>query len=154
VVDLIDGLDVGAWLPAKSRILSIVEPGDAELEAYVYESDLGRIEPGASAVFYPEADSRHVLRARVETIDRASTRVLTEPYLASKYRGPIAAREIKRDELVPDRTIYRVTLVPDEPDAQVTRVVRGRVVMHSRPESLLARAWRAVVAVAIRESGI
>ena len=154
VVDLIDGLDVGAWLPARSRILSIIQPGDAELEAYVYESDLGRIEPGASAIFYPEADSRHVLRARVETIDRASTRVLTEPYLASKYRGPIAAREIKRDELVPDRTIYRVTLVPEDRDAQVAQVVRGRVVMHSRPESLLARVWRAVVAVAIRESGV
>ncbi|HKO09449.1 MAG TPA: HlyD family efflux transporter periplasmic adaptor subunit [Alphaproteobacteria bacterium] len=154
VVDLIDGFAVGDWMPAKTRILSIVEPGDVELEAYVYEADLGRIEPGFEAVFYPEADSRHALRAKVATIDRASTRMLSEPYLASKYRGPIAARELKHDELVPDRTIYRVTLLPDDAAVKVARVVRGRVVVRGRPESLLARAWRAVVAVAIRESGV
>ena len=154
IVDVIDGFAVGDWMPAKTRVLSIVARRDAEVEAYVYESDLGRVMPGAEAVFYPEADSRHAVRVTVAAIDSASTRLLTEPYLASKFRGPIAAREFKHDELVPDRTIYRIMLKPENAEITVARVLRGEVVVRGRPESILARVWRAVVAVAIRESGI
>jgi hypothetical protein len=45
-------------------------------------------------------------------------------------------------------------LEPDGAQAAPERVLRGHVMLTGAPESLAARAWRRVVAVAIRESGL
>ena len=85
-------------------------------------------------------------------IERANARVLAEPYLASSFGGGVPVREIKRGEWVPESTVYRVTLEPD--GAAPDRVLRGHAVLSGAPESLAARAWRRIVAVAVRESGL
>lgn len=153
VVDMPDDLHVGTWVPSKSRLLTIIEPGTSAIQAYVYEADLGRIATGDVGMFFPEGGIRPTIRVRVTEIDRASVRVVTEPYLASKYGGAIPVREIRRGELTPERTIYRISLVPDEPTEPARHVLRGEVALRGRSESLIARAWRAFYAVAVRESG-
>ena len=77
------------------------------------EADLDRIAVGDAATFYAEADSRIEAPLRVVEIARASTRVLSDPALASVYGGPITVRTQKQNELIPDRTLYRVTLSTD-----------------------------------------
>jgi putative peptide zinc metalloprotease protein len=61
---------------------------------------------------------------------------------------------MKGGELVPESAVYRVMLEPDGMHEAPARVLRGHVVLSGAPESLAARAWRRVVAVAIRESGL
>ncbi len=153
VVDIAEGIGVGLWVPAKSRLASVVDPQATLVEAYVDESDLDRIAPGDAATFRADADSRIEVPLRVVEIARASTRTLTDPYLASTYGGPITVRTPKQNELVPDRTVYRVTLVPVGDAPAPTRVLRGHVALRGEAISIAGRAWRSFFAVLIRESG-
>jgi putative peptide zinc metalloprotease protein len=153
VVDVADDLRPGLWLPPKTRLLSMVDPASGEIEAYVYEADLRRIEVGDEATFYPEGGWAPALAARVVAIDRANTRLLPAAYLASRFGGEIPVRETRQGELVPERAVYRIVLAPEGVGEAPSRVLRGRVMIQGSAESLAARAWRSILAIVVRESG-
>lgn len=158
VVDVAEALDPGSWLAAKSRLMSVIDPASMTVEAYVDEADLDRITIGDAAIFVAEADTRIEFPLRLTEIARASTTVLPDPSLASIMGGPIAVRaqkqNEKQNELVPDRTLYRVRLAPAEGhSAPVTRILRGQVILRGEAISLARRLWRFALAVVIRESG-
>jgi putative peptide zinc metalloprotease protein len=152
-VDFADGLEPGEWLPAKSRLLSVVDPAGSQVDAYIDEADLERIAPGNTATFYAAADDRIKVALRIIEIARASTRILHEPSLASVYGGPIAVRATKQNELIPDQTIYRIGLLPSGTALAPSAVMRGTVVIRGGAVSIVSRVWRAFLAVAVRESG-
>jgi putative peptide zinc metalloprotease protein len=154
IVDLSEELRPGTWVAANERLLAVIEPDRAQIEAYISEADLARIGVGTSAQFHPEAGWGKPSSAHVVRIERANARVLAEPYLASRFGGGVPVREMKGGELVPESAVYRVMLEPDSAQDAPARVLRGHVVLSGAPESLAARAWRRVVAVAIRESGL
>ena len=134
--------------------MSIVDPERTTVEAYVDEADLDRIAVGDSATFFAEADTRIELPLRLVEIARASTRLLADPSLASVHGGPIAVRAQKQNELVPDRTIYRVRLAAAGGTVfRSTGCCAARDSPRGEAVSLAKRAWRAVLAVGIRESG-
>jgi putative peptide zinc metalloprotease protein len=164
VVDVAENLDPGSWLPAKSRLLSIIDPTAATVEAYVAEADLGRIAVGDRATFFAVADSRIELPLHIAEIARASTTELPDTYLASTFGGPIAVRPSKagseaqksesdKTPLVPDETLYRVTLAPENGAAAPAQVTRGVVTLHGEATSIIIRVWRSFLAVVIREGG-
>jgi putative peptide zinc metalloprotease protein len=158
VVDVAEALEFGIWLAPKTRLMSVVDPAGLTVEAYVDEADLDRIAVGDAATFFAEADTRIEFPLRLVEIARASTKVLSDPALASTLGGPIAVRPQKQNDkqsdLVPDRTIYRLRLaVVEGGAAPVTRVLRGEVILRGEAISLVRRIWRAALAVAIRESG-
>jgi putative peptide zinc metalloprotease protein len=158
VVDVAEALDPGSWLAAKSRLMSVIDPANMTVEAYVDEADLDRITVGDAASFVAEADTRIEFPLRLTEIARASTTVLSDPSLASTMGGPIAVRSQKQNEkqneLVPDRTLYRVRLALAEGHAApVTRILRGQVILRGEAISLARRLWRLALAVVIRESG-
>ncbi len=158
VVDVAEALDPGSWLAAKSRLMSVIDPASMTVEAYVDEADLDRITVGDAATFVAEADTRIAFPLRLTEIARASTTVLPDPALASTMGGPIAVRpqkqNEKQNELVPDRTLYRVRLALAEGHpAPVTRILRGQVILRGEAVSLARRLWRFALAVVIRESG-
>jgi putative peptide zinc metalloprotease protein len=158
VVDVAEALDSGSWLAAKSRLMSVIDPASMTVEAYVDEADLDRITVGDAASFVAEADTRIEFPLRLTEIARASTTVLSDPSLASTMGGPIAVRSQKQNEkqneLVPDRTLYRVRLALAEGHAApVTRILRGQVILRGEAISLARRLWRLALAVVIRESG-
>ena len=64
-----------------------------------------------------------------------------------------AQRAGKTEELVPDHTLYRITLAQDGGDYPLTRVMRGNVILHGESSSIVTRVWRNVLGVLIRESG-
>ncbi|WNJ91576.1 HlyD family efflux transporter periplasmic adaptor subunit [Bosea sp. 685] len=153
IVDVAEALEPDTWIAAKSRLMSIVDPTGVSVDAYVDEADLDRIAIGDSATFFAEADTRLEYRLRIVEIARASTRMLPDPYLASTMGGPIPVRAQKQNELVPDRTIYRVKLAIVGQEPPVTRVLRGDVILRGEALSIAARIWRSFLAIAIRESG-
>jgi len=120
----------------------------------VDEADLERITLGDRATFFAEADTRIEFPLVLTEIAGASTRLLADPALASTLGGPIAVREQKKNELVPDRTLYRIRLaLAGDKAPPVTRMLRGEVILRGEAVSLAKRAWRAALAVFIRESG-
>lgn len=153
VVDLAEDVMPGQWVGQKERLMSVIVHETALIEAYVDEEGLGRISVGAEAYFHPENPDLATVPCRVTSIDRADSRTLPQPYLASKYGGQIPVREAKRDALVPDHPVYRVLLTPDGAVPPVERILRGQVAITGEAESLAARTWRAILAVMMREAG-
>ena len=153
VVDLEDGLAVGMWVKPKSRLASVIDSSGVTVEAYVDEADLDRVAVGDTATFHADADSRIEVPLRVIEIASASTHALPDAYLASVYGGPITVRAQKQNELVPDRTFYRVTLAPTADALPPTRVLRGQVLLRGHAVSIAARTWRTFRAVVVREAG-
>jgi putative peptide zinc metalloprotease protein len=159
VVDVAEALEPGSWLAAKSRLMSVIDPTGMTVEAYVDEADLDRIAVGDAATFFADADTRIEFPLRLVEIARASTKSLRDQVLASTLGGPIAVRaekpnDPKQNELVPDRTLYRVRLaVVEGAAAPVSRVLRGQVILRGEAISLVRRIWRYALAVTIRESG-
>jgi putative peptide zinc metalloprotease protein len=153
VVDVADALIPGTWLAAKSRLMSVVDPAASTVEAYVDEADLDRIRVGDRASFIADADTRIAFPLVLTEIARASTRLLSEPALASTMGGPITVRAQKQNELVPDRTIYRIRLAVIGGGVEVSRMLRGEVILRGEAVSLARRFWRTAMAVLIRDSG-
>ena len=155
IVDLSEELRPGTWVAANERLLTIMQPDRAQIEAYVSEADLARIAIGTR----PQSSiPSRVGASRSTRMWCASSapmpRVLAEPISPRASVAAFAVREMKSSELVPESAVYRVMLEPDGAHAAPARVLRGHVVLSGTPESLAARAWRRVVAVAIRESGL
>jgi putative peptide zinc metalloprotease protein len=151
VVDMAPALEKGEWLAPKFRLMSIIDPNQAMAEAYVEEVDLDRIAIGDLGTFVAAADSSIEVPMKVLEIARTSTRVLSDVSLASVHGGPIDVRQQKQNELVPDRTLYRVKLMPQSPGGPV-RLLRGHVVLRGEPVSLVKRLWRGLLETVIRES--
>lgn len=92
------------------------------------------------------------VRAEVVGIDGTAARTLTDPELASVNGGAIATRIGADETLIPEIPVYRVTLVPSDPDAPM-RTLTGTALLEGQPASIAGQVWRRVVSVVIRESG-
>jgi len=77
------------------------------------------------------------------------------PYLelGSDYNGPIAARQEKEQELIPEQAYYKVTLLPDDTIQPPSLRTLGFVVIDGKPKSYLTRIWQSGAGIFIRESG-
>lgn len=152
VVRLVPDLRPGVWVAENERLGTVSSPARWQVETYLYEADLQRVEVGDVARFYSETPGKRVLDLEVVAIDRDATRQLSERMLASSGGGEIAVRDALPGQLVPDQAIYRVTLdVLDEPDTDMLQ--RGRVVIHGKPAAYIGRYVRAGLALAVRETG-
>ncbi len=153
VADMPDGLRPGRWVGVAEPLASIVDRDAAVLRAYVGGVDLARVAVGAPARFYPEDPLAPPIDATVTGVEAVNVAALDAPYLASVHDGAIAVRETAEGRLVPEQSIYRVTLEPPALVAVPAQVRRGTVRIEGEARSLAGRTWRAVAAVLIRESG-
>ncbi|MBF0154235.1 MAG: HlyD family efflux transporter periplasmic adaptor subunit [Magnetococcales bacterium] len=159
VIAVSEHLKNGDWIGQDEWLLELVVRNEWFLEAFVEESDLGRISVGAEGIFYPEILDWPPVRARVTKIDAVGTRELSDPYLVSSFGGDIPVKQDlqahkgDRKEWIPETSIYRVVLVPEESPRNLNRLLRGTVLMEGAPRSPLSRIWKSVVAVFVRESG-
>ncbi|MGP9820166.1 HlyD family efflux transporter periplasmic adaptor subunit [Salinarimonas sp. NSM] len=152
VVELAEDARPGTWMPEGAWLATIAAPGTGEVAAYVREADLARIAPGAQATFHADAPGRAPVPLVVARISETATRRLdATPELASDHGGGIAAN-LRDGALVPHEAVYRVVLRPVESGAP-EMALRGTVRLDGEAESFVARAWRAAVAVVVRESG-
>lgn len=153
VVDLGSDLHTGRWLSVADPLALVVDPGRTVVRGYAVADDLPRMQAGANARFVPDDPGRPILEATVSTVETVNAARLTVPMLASTVGGPIAVREDANGGLVPEDSIYRVTLDPTMGTAGPDQIIRGQVHIDGVARSLADRVWRAVAAVLIRESG-
>ncbi|PKU25887.1 HlyD family efflux transporter periplasmic adaptor subunit [Telmatospirillum siberiense] len=150
VVDLSHEMAPGQWIGVKEPLLAIRSEKGALVEAYVAEEDLPRIAVGAGARFLPEGAFTSIA-ATVTAIDRTAVPTLADPALASTFGGRLGTR-VAKQTLIPDEAVYRVRLTVFPPLAvPVSR--RGEAFIEGERQSLLARSWRSLAAVLLREWG-
>jgi putative peptide zinc metalloprotease protein len=141
----------GEWLPRREVLGVLIDPSSQVVEAYIGESDLARVHPGASGRFYPENGDAPV-ELTVASIGTASVRTLDVQDLASINGGGVAVRKDRDGKLVPESAIYRTTLVPTGPSAPITKRLRGTVTIDADRSGLIGRIYRRAAALVIRES--
>lgn len=153
-LSLVPDLKPGAWLAVNEPFGVVADPREWQVEAFLTETQLGRISVMNTARFYPETPSLEALILRVVRIDRDASRNLQNGLLTLGRGGTIAVRTAANGEWVPDQSVYRVVLAPAEayrPD--ISQVLRGRVVIDGEPRSYFQRYWRTALAVVVREAG-
>ena len=153
LVDVTDPLAVGEWMKEGTALATLLDPRSSVIEAYVPEETLRRVAVGTKGRFLSDDPAGRAVPAEVIAIAAASSRILTEPSLASTYGGPVPTHLGRENILVPEAPVYRILLRTDGALPAPVRVERGMVVLDGEPESLAVRLWRSTVGVVIRESG-
>lgn len=151
ILDMPKGLRSGLWVDSSQKLGVLVDHSQVIIEAYIDENSLETIKEGTPGLFFADNDGQP-LQCHVKKIDPTVTSFLKEPYLASVYGGDIGVQMDAEKRLQTSKSWYRLILVLDE-QILPEQVIRGKVVLKGRERSILAGAWRRVVAVFIRESG-
>jgi len=154
VADLPEGLKPGAWIAAREPLGLVLGGERALVEGLVAEEDLGRVEKGARARFYPEARGMAPLDAGVERVDSTALRTLEHPELASANGGGVAARPDGAGKPVPEQSTYRVLLTPRDVTGIPPQTARGTALISGERQSWAGRLWRIALGVLIRESSL
>ena len=147
-------ISIGDWVAEGEWLATLVTPESWVIEAYLSESDLGRVGTGARARFYPQAPGRTPIDTHVFAVsETGSSRLAAAPELTSPHGGTLPAYETQ-DGLVPDEAVYRVLARPDTiPAMNQPQALRGTLRLKGERVSLAVRVWRAIMAILIRESG-
>jgi putative peptide zinc metalloprotease protein len=151
--DLDSDLQPGVWVGNRERLGVMVNTQRLQVETYLDEDAVRRIQLGDQARFFVDGLEGPVLQLVVSAIDQDASRVLLNGQLAAQVGGSILTRE-KRGQLVPERAIYRVTLhVESDPGALAQQSWRGHVVIHGRWEAPGLAFVRSAMVLIWRELG-
>ncbi|MEE3662429.1 HlyD family efflux transporter periplasmic adaptor subunit [Brenneria sp. g21c3] len=152
VADIAEPLAAGEWLAQGEWLAVVVKPSGGLVEAFVSEKDWQRLKVGGKGRFYPQDVSRDALPLTIVDIDHTATRDLSAvPELASTYGGDIAALSDAQRKLHPEQVVYRILLSLPADSGRQQQMLRGTVALDGDAQSLLARGWKVVSAVLIRE---
>ena len=154
IFDMEESLHKGRWINPRLALATIVQPEKPAIEGVVSEADLSRIKLQVSAKFIPDNPELDSIWAYVQDIELANLKTLNMPALASVYGGKVPVQFDDTQQLVPDKSIYRVrfTISPVE-NVRVEKIIRGVVHVEGEAESLIERMYKVVASVFIRESG-
>ncbi|WP_287459542.1 DUF4347 domain-containing protein [Sphingomonas sp.] len=147
ITDISEQMTAGRWLSGDEPIARLVSPRRYDVQAYVDEADLWRLEPGATARFVPDDAASASRPARLDEIASAAAEQMEFPALASTNGGPIPVNQRDDGALKPLKAIYRLHLTtPTDADAANRLAQRrtGVVVIHARPSSPLLQWFRAI----------
>ena len=139
VVDIPRELRPGVWVSPSGEVARIVTPSDYDVQAFLSEDDVWRIERGAQARFVPDDPSRASVALVVSEVANAASETLDQPILASTQGGPIAVEDTqgRGDALYPNETLYRVALSPRRNGGalEVSRNTTGKVIIDASAKS-------------------
>ena len=148
-----DEMSSGSWMPRKEPLYVIADTSGNRIDAYVNERELEIVKVGASARFIPDALEFGAYTCQVAEIDRVNIPTIDEPFLASTFGGPIAARNDPQGSIIPDMPVFRVRLDRCAPAVAPLMKLRGVAHIEVEKRSRLIEGIRNVYAVVIREIG-
>nr|WP_321270773.1 HlyD family efflux transporter periplasmic adaptor subunit [uncultured Tolumonas sp.] len=143
----------GQMISRNEPLISIVGNQGYEIVAFLPARDFDSIALKAHAVFIGNNGQKIPLSFRVTDISQMTIPSLPYPELGSDYNGPIAARQEKEQELIPEQAYYKITLLPDGSVKPQSLRTLGFVVIDGKPKSYLTRIWQSGAGIFIRESG-
>lgn len=147
-------LSSGAWVAKDEPLFIVRRPANWEVVAYVDDEMVHRVFVGATGKFYVPDRSARALSLRVVRIDRDVVQVLSLPILAETAGGSVAAHADARGNAVPTHSVYRVTLVADDPLLDFAgHDWRGKLVIRGEGEPPIVRLYRSALSLLWREAG-
>ena len=149
-IDLLSGIEKGAWLSPRQRLGLVRSSAGAVAIGYVEEDDLSRIREGSPATFVPASLEFSGIDGHVARIEPTAVDRLSDPLLAAGHGGAIRTRNTERG-LVPEGAIYRVDVVLE--GGAPAMEMKGSVHVDGARESLAVRLMRSVLVVLVREWG-
>lgn len=149
------GTDIhpGRWIGRRDRLALIAAQEKHVIRGYVSESNLFRLSANTEGRFIPDDLTRSSIPVTLISVASAGTSSIDIPELASINGGQIAVQLDTQQNLVPITAQYHIKLEPKALTQPPQQTVRGVVELNGVPESILARVWRQVSNVLIRESG-
>jgi putative peptide zinc metalloprotease protein len=154
VVDIGRDMHPGRWLSGAETIARVVTPGGYDVEAYVSEGDIWRLEGGASAQFVPDDAGMASRPARLAEVATSAATRIDLPVLASVNGGPIAVASNAEEKLKPRDTVFHVRLIAAKdavPSGDAIQPVRGQIVIAASGQSLFSRLVNWISRVTARE---
>ena len=147
-------IHVDRWVNNREMIALVGNPDQHLAKGYISESDLWRVEAGAEGWFIPDSTQRSRAPVRVSSISVGGTKYLDIPEVSSLYSGSIASSRDEKSRVVPANAQYLIQMTVGEVQGEAPELsIRGLVLIDGQPESLLARTWRHILSVIVREAG-
>ena len=152
--DVDPDLHVEQWVSRKEKLALLVrEDGRWLVETWLDEDAVQRIKVGDKAFFVTDSVLMKSVHLTVQAIDQAASRVLPRGELAAHLGGHLMTRE-KNGQLLPERAVYRVSLVPQLMPADLSdKSWRGQLTINADWEVPAWRYLRQAVSVLVREVG-
>ena len=149
----------GRWVQRTDPIAVIAGGKAVVVRGYLGENDIARLNFEGLARFVPENPLASAFDVRLDTIAAAGSEEMDLPELSSHYGGGVPARSQQRPGKarvqIPMHGQFLITGLMAEPQAlDIARASRGVLHASGRPESMAERAFRQVLKVLIRESGM
>ncbi|WP_298334600.1 site-2 protease family protein [uncultured Erythrobacter sp.] len=113
VAGLSPDMHQGRWIGGAEVIGHVVTPSDYDVQAYLVEDDIWRLEDGALGTFVAADAGGPARKAKLVETSSSAIQRLEQPILASTNGGPIAV-DRDGDELTPREALYRVRLIAEK----------------------------------------
>ena len=148
-IQLTQHLSVGRWVLPSDQMFFIFGPQDAEVTAFVNETDIRLVSVGRAAKFIPNDGVSGTHRLRVSELETAAVEAINYGEITSKYGGPIA---VESDDKPKDAYYKgRAVIISDAPI--LTHNIAGTLYIDTEPFAPARRLWDASTALLVRESG-
>jgi putative peptide zinc metalloprotease protein len=141
VTDLGSDMHPGRWLGGAEVVARIVTPGRYDVQAYVAEDDIWRIEQNARARFVPDDVAQQSRPAKLVEAASSAAQHIDQPVLTSTYGGPIAVASDAEEKFKPRNTVFRTRLVAaqsNETSGALIQPVPGIIEIDASGQSLLS----------------
>jgi putative peptide zinc metalloprotease protein len=159
VAELQEGLAPGRWLQPTDLIALIAGRRSDAVRGYVSEADVARLDTSAPARFIPDSLMERARDVVLTGVAAAGTTAMDLVELSSHYGGGVSARPVtgsqgQREQVpVVGQFLIAGDVGADSGD-RAKKAQRGVLLARGHPESIAARAWRQVLNVLVRESGV
>ncbi|QND54783.1 HlyD family efflux transporter periplasmic adaptor subunit (plasmid) [Phyllobacterium sp. 628] len=153
IADLNSEIVPGQWVSRKEQFAYLSGTGAAVVRGYVYGEDRARVEAGAKGWFIPDDVTQTKLKVSLTGFAISGARQIEIPQLTSQFGGKLAVHPASNSRLVPVSAQYAVTANVTETAPELNQTRSGILLIDGKAESLLARGWRRVLTVLVRESG-
>lgn len=141
----------GQWISIGERLLTLVDPAQQEVVAYVSEQNFRDFQPGQTGTYYSDGGQLKPSRVELVAVDNYPVANLDQLYTASTYGGGLAVRDTVDGALAPQISTYRLRFKPET--AVPDRISRGAVRISAEASSPLGRYIRNGLNIWRRESG-
>lgn len=153
IADLNSEIAPGQWVSRKEQFAYLEGTSGVVVRGYIGGEDRARVEKDATGMFIPDDVTQRKLEISVQGFSVSSARQIELPQLTSQFGGKIAVHPSTNGRFVPVSAQYAVTADITGAMPNLDQTQSGVLLINGRAESLLARAWRRVLTVLVRESG-